>query len=104
MNLFISWSGEKSRSVAEALRDWLPFVINAVKPWMSAADIEKGARWSSDLAYQLKETRAGIICLTRDNLEAPWVLFEAAPCQRGWIEHWFALICSTWSPRKWVVH
>jgi len=44
---------------------------------MSAADIEKGARWSSDIAYQLKETRVGIICLTPENIDAPWVLFEA---------------------------
>jgi signal transduction histidine kinase len=44
---------------------------------MSAADVEKGARWSADLAYQLNETKVGVICLTPENLQAPWVLFEA---------------------------
>src|SRR5580693_1724871 len=77
MNLFISWSGTRSRAVAEALHGWLPSVIQSVKPWMSAADLEKGARWSSDVARHLEETRVGIICLTSDNLDAPWILFES---------------------------
>lgn len=76
-NVFISWSGKASRAVAEALRDWLPSVIQAVDPWLSSEDIEKGARWSSEISGRLKETRIGIICLAPGNLEAPWVLFEA---------------------------
>ena len=77
MKVFISWSGTTSRALAEALREWLPNVIQAVEPWMSASDIDKGARWSADIASQLAETDFGIICLTSDNLEAPWILFEA---------------------------
>jgi hypothetical protein len=77
MNLFISWSGGRSKAVAESLHAWLPNVIQSVRPWMSAADLEKGARWSSDIARHLQDTRLGIICLTPDNLDAPWILFEA---------------------------
>ena len=77
MNVFISWSGQRSRAIAEKLHDWLPNVLQAVQPWMSAEDIDKGARWSSDIATQLEETRFGVICLTPENLEAPWILFEA---------------------------
>lgn len=77
MKVFISWSGERSQAIANALREWLPNVIQALEPWMSATDIEKGARWSSDIATQLEETSVGIICLTSDNLEAPWIHFEA---------------------------
>lgn len=77
MKVFISWSGETSKAAAEALRDWLPSVIQAIDPWMSAPDIEKGARWFPEISDQLQKSNFGIICLTPENLNAPWVLFEA---------------------------
>lgn len=77
IKIFLSWSGKRSQLIAEALRDWLPNVIQALKPWMSASDIEKGARWSSEVAKELEETRFGIICLTPENIDAPWIHFEA---------------------------
>lgn len=75
--MFISWSGRRSGAAAEALRGWLPKVINAIEPWLSAADIEKGARWSSEIAARLKDSKAGIICLTPSNLHSDWIMFEA---------------------------
>jgi hypothetical protein len=77
MDVFISWSGERSRVAAEALRSWLPKIINAIKPWLSSADIDKGARWSTDVATRLEIAKAGIICLTPSNLHSDWILFEA---------------------------
>lgn len=77
MKLFISWSGDRSRAVAEALRDWLPDVIQSVDAWISSQDINAGARWSSEISEQLSETKFGVLCLTRENQEAPWILFEA---------------------------
>jgi hypothetical protein len=77
MDVFISWSGERSRAAAEALRGWLPKIINAIKPWLSSADIDKGARWSTDVASRLEVAKAGIICLTPSNLHSDWILFEA---------------------------
>ncbi len=77
MKIFISWSGETSKAVAEALHGWLPSVIQAVKPWLSQRDIEKGSRWSSELTSQLANAEFGIICLTPDNLNEPWIHFEA---------------------------
>jgi hypothetical protein len=77
MKVFISWSGGKSKAVAEALYEWLPTVILTVRPWLSLADIDKGARWRAEVAGELEESQVGIICLTPDNLNAPWLLFEA---------------------------
>src|SRR4051812_15973009 len=77
MKVFLSWSGQTSRMVAEALRDWLPAILQAVEPWMSAEDIEKGARWSSDIGKHLEEAKIGIVCLTKDNQHEPWIQFEA---------------------------
>jgi hypothetical protein len=77
IDVFISWSGLRSGAVAEALRNWLPKVINALKPWLSTTDIDKGARWSTDVAVRLEVAKAGIICLTPSNLHSDWILFEA---------------------------
>jgi TIR domain len=77
MDIFISWHGRRSHAAAEALREWLPQTVNAFKPWLSSADIDKGARWSPEIAAKLATAKAGIICLTPSNLTAPWILFEA---------------------------
>jgi hypothetical protein len=77
MKVFISWSGERSRLLAESLRDWLPTVIQSVEPFLSKADIHKGSRWGVELSSILEQSKLGIICLTPDNLNKPWILFEA---------------------------
>lgn len=82
MRVFLSWSGETSRLVAETLRDWLPNVIQALDPWMSSEDVDKGARWAAEIAEGLNSIKAGIICLTSENLKAAWINFEAGALSR----------------------
>lgn len=77
MEVFLSWSGERSRLLAEILHDWLPKVIQSIKPWMSSSDIEKGEQWLLKISEKLKTNHYGIICLTSENVNAPWILFEA---------------------------
>lgn len=77
MKVFLSWSGPVSHKVACALRDWLPSVIQSIDPYVSSEDIDKGARWSTDIAAELDESNFGVLCLTPDNLNAPWLNFEA---------------------------
>jgi Protein of unknown function (DUF3553) len=43
----------------------------------SPCPAEKGARWSTEIASQLEVCCVGLICLTPENLSAPWLLFEA---------------------------
>ena len=83
MRVFISWSGDTSNQVAEALSRWLPMVLQQVKCFFSPKDIEKGARWALDLATQLEGASVGVLCLTRENLGAPWMLFEAGAMSRA---------------------
>jgi hypothetical protein len=77
MNVFISWSGARSKLVARKLHEWLPSVIQIVKSWMSSEDINAGARWNAEISKQLEAASFGIICLTRSNQNKPWVMFEA---------------------------
>lgn len=83
MRIFISWSGETSRALADVLRRWLPSVIQASKPYFSPDDITKGTRWSTEIAQELNESRLGLICLTADNLNAPWIMFEAGALSKN---------------------
>ena len=83
MKVFISWSGERSKKVAQIFRDWLPTVIQAIDPFVSSEDIEKGARWNTDIAQELKESSFGLICVTKDNLSSPWLNFEAGALSKS---------------------
>lgn len=82
LKLFLGWSGDVSHNVALTLRDWLPKVIQAVKPYVSSEDIAKGARWASEIAKELQTTSYGIICVTKENVHSPWINFEAGALSR----------------------
>ena len=77
MKIFVSWSGPRSAAVAQALKEYLPMINNAFELWLSSEDISKGSRSRPEIAKALATARAGIICLTPNNLTAPWILFEA---------------------------
>jgi predicted nucleotide-binding protein len=45
--------------------------------------MEAGTRWTSELEFALQESRVGILCLTPENIDAPWVSFEAGALSRS---------------------
>jgi hypothetical protein len=77
MKVFISWSGERSKLLAKSLSKWLPVVLHYVEPWLSESDVGAGERWSLKIAENLEQAQFGILCLTKENFTAPWVMFEA---------------------------
>lgn len=77
MKVFISWSGTLSKNIAQALKQWLPCIIQSLEIFFSPEDIEKGTNWDTQIASELSQCNYGIICLTSDNISAPWINFEA---------------------------
>jgi len=83
VNVFISFSGPVSHQTATILEWWLPRVLQQIKPFLSSEDIEKGTRWQFELARVLATCEYGVICLTRSNLNAPWINFEAGALSKS---------------------
>src|SRR5436853_2531443 len=77
MKIFVSWSGELSHKIALILKEWLPVMIQSLELYVSSEDIDKGTRWFADIGSELEDINFGILCLTKDNKNAPWILFEA---------------------------
>ena len=77
MHVFLSWSGAKSKAVAEILKKYLPSMINEAEPWLSNQQIDPGSRWGPEIAKNLEIANIGISCITAENQNAPWILFEA---------------------------
>jgi hypothetical protein len=83
VKVFISWSGQRSKVVAEIFSDWLKCVIQASQPWISTRDIDRGAIWFSEINDKLKDVSVGVVCLTQENKNKPWILFETGALAKG---------------------
>ncbi len=83
MKVFISWSGQHSKKLGEALRDWLPGVLQLVRPYFTPSDLDKGTRWPADVSKELSESQIGILCITQDNIHSDWILFEAGALSKS---------------------
>ena len=83
MKVFVSWSGDRSKIIANALKQWLPDVFQGLHVWMSDHDIQTGARWGNELGGELETANFGIVCLTPENLESHWLTFEAGALSKA---------------------
>ena len=81
--VFISWSGDRSLKVANSLQAWLKMVVQPIDVWFSDVNITPGLRWRHALGDELQKSQFAIVCLTRENMNAPWLLFEAGAIGRS---------------------
>lgn len=81
-NVFLAWSGERSKKVALALQEWIPSVIQRATPWMSER-IHAGQLWRQEVARHLSSIRIGVLCMTPENIGSPWLHFEAGVLARS---------------------
>src|SRR5258706_2649788 len=77
MKLLIIWSGEVSRRVGTLLRDFFSNALKGVEPFLSEHDLDVETPWAAALAAQLRDADFAVVCLTREDLTSPWLLFEA---------------------------
>lgn len=83
MQIFMSWSGDKSRTFAEVLKPWLEVVLPGTDVWLSSEDIDKGTVWFTEIIGRLESCNCGVICITRENHLSPWIHFEAGGMVKG---------------------
>ncbi len=86
MKVFISWSGKRSKALAVALKEWLPLILQYVKPWVSDKDISAGERWAQAIAGELESSNFGILCITPENIRSEWILFEAGALSKSMMD------------------
>lgn len=78
--IFISWSGEYSKKIAIALKTALEnyvFINTDCQCFVSDLDIAAGSDWWNKIKAELRQCYYGIICITKENVKAPWIHFEA---------------------------
>ena len=83
MKVFISWSKDRSKLVAELFSGWIKCVIQSVQPWISSQDIQDGELWFPGINKQLAQVSTGVIFITQENKNEPWILFEAGGLAKG---------------------
>lgn len=83
MKVFISWSGKRSKALANALKEWMPYIVQHSEPWVSDKDISAGERWAQKIAGELESSNFGILCITPENISSEWILFEAGALSKA---------------------
>jgi hypothetical protein len=58
---------------------------------MSAEDIAPGKLWFGAISQEIKDSRYGIICVTAEHRNAPWLLWEAGALYRGFEDSQFVV-------------
>ena len=75
--IFTSWSGPRSQKAALGLKSLLEDIFEEGVLVFVSDHISPGELWLQRLGKELEQSEFGILCLTQDNYEAPWLLFEA---------------------------
>lgn len=75
--VFISWSGQLAKKVAAVWLDLVKETFDTVEPFMSEENIGAGERGLAKIALELAGTKFGIIVVTQENQNSPWLNYEA---------------------------
>jgi hypothetical protein len=77
MKIFMSWSGERSKAIAEEFKSFLSIVIQQAQTFISSQDIDLGSIWQKRVLEEVSERRFGLIFITPENKKSEWLHYEA---------------------------
>ena len=77
MKVFISWSKLKSKELAIKTKELLESIDSEVKAFVSEIDINGGEDVQRIIIKRIMECEKLVLCFTKENKNAPWLLFEA---------------------------
>ena len=78
--IFIIWSGTTSKQIACSLKEFFEekvFPGSSLNCFVSELDIESGDDWWKRVKRELQQCDLGIVCITKENVRAPWIHFES---------------------------
>jgi phospholipid N-methyltransferase len=75
--VFISWSGNTGKKIAEGLADTIFKDHPELDAWVSSKGIDSGSVWFDEIIKALETAKYAIGCMTPGASIKPWVNFEA---------------------------
>lgn len=77
MKVFISWSKHKGMEMAIKTKELLEKLNPQIKAFVSEVDIYGGEDVQKKIIKKIEECDKLVLCFTKENKKAPWLLFEA---------------------------
>lgn len=87
--LFISWSGENGKKVANLIYDWIDKAYKNVRANVFlSTKIESGRQSFTEIMNGLENCTKGIFILTQERMNSPWLYFEAGAISKANNDNW----------------
>lgn len=87
--LFISWSGETGKKVADLIYDWIDRIYeNAKANVFLSTRIEPGHQGFLEIMNALEHCSKGLFIMTRERVNSPWIHFEAGAISKAKDTNW----------------
>jgi nucleoside 2-deoxyribosyltransferase len=77
MKIFISWSKRKSMEFAIKTKELLEKIDPQINAFVSEVDINGGEDVQKKIIEKIVECDKLVLCFTKENKKAPWLIFEA---------------------------
>lgn len=87
--LFISWSGEKGKKVADLIYDWIGVIYKNVKGNVFLSTrMEPGILGFTEIMSALDNCTRGFFIMTQERIDSPWIHFEAGAVFKAKDTNW----------------